>query len=73
MAFDGMGYEDAIVISERVVKRRSAYLNIVIEEFKLTIVNTKLGAEEITRDIPNVREEVLANLDKKVLPLLDRL
>ncbi len=69
MAFDGMGYEDAIVISERVVKE-DLLTSIVIEEFKSDVVNTKLGAEEITRDIPNVREEVLANLDKKGVAII---
>jgi len=64
MAYEGLGYEDAIVISERVLKE-DLLTSIVIEEYKVDVVNTKLGPEEITRDIPNVREEILANLDKQ--------
>jgi DNA-directed RNA polymerase subunit beta len=63
MAYEGLGYEDAIVISERILKE-DLLTSVVIEEYKVDVVNTKLGPEEITRDIPNVREEVLASLDK---------
>lgn len=69
MAYEGLGYEDAIVISERVVKE-DLLSSIVIEEFRADVVNTKLGPEEITRDIPNVREEILANLDKKGIAIV---
>ncbi len=64
MAYEGLGYEDAIVVSERVL-HKDLLMSVVIEEYKADVVNTKLGPEEITRDIPNVREEILANLDKK--------
>ncbi len=64
MAYEGLGYEDAIVISERLLKE-DLLTSLITEEFKADVVNTKLGPEEITRDIPNVREEILANLDKK--------
>ncbi|MCR4326602.1 MAG: DNA-directed RNA polymerase subunit beta, partial [Candidatus Roizmanbacteria bacterium] len=63
MAFDGLGYEDAIVVSERVVKE-DLLTSITMEEFRADVVSTKLGPEEITRDIPNVREDLLSNLDK---------
>ena len=63
MAYEGLGYEDAVVISERLLSE-DLLTSIVIEEYKVDVVNTKLGPEEITRDIPNVREEVLASLDK---------
>lgn len=63
MAYEGLGYEDAIVISERILKE-DLLTSMVIEEYKVDVVNTKLGPEEITRDIPNVREEILASLDK---------
>ena len=63
MAFDGLGYEDAIVVSDRLVKE-DALTSINIEEYEASVVDTKLGPEETTRDIPNVGEEALANLDK---------
>ncbi|MFA6005372.1 MAG: DNA-directed RNA polymerase subunit beta [Patescibacteria group bacterium] len=69
MAYEGLGFEDAIVISERVLKE-NFLSSIVIEEFRADVVNTKLGPEEITRDIPNVREEILANLDKKGIAIV---
>lgn len=61
MPWYGYNFEDAIIISERLIKQ-DAYTSIYIEEFELTARDTKLGKEEITRDIPNVSEEVLANL-----------
>lgn len=64
MAYEGLGYEDAIVVSDRIV-REDLLTSITMEEFKADVVSTKLGPEEITRDIPNVREELLANLDKR--------
>lgn len=63
-SFDGLGYEDAIVISDRLVKA-DVLTSISIEEYETEVVDTKLGPEETTRDIPNVGEEALANLDEK--------
>lgn len=63
-SFDGLGYEDAIVISDRLVKD-DVLTSINIEEYETEVVDTKLGPEETTRDIPNVGEEALANLDEK--------
>jgi len=62
MSFDGLGYEDAIVISDRLVKD-DVLTSIHIEEYEVDVVETKLGLEELTRDIPNVSEDALANLD----------
>lgn len=61
-SFDGLGYEDAIVISDRLV-RQDLLTSIQIEEYEADIVDTKLGPEELTRDIPNVGEIYLAHLD----------
>ncbi len=61
MPWYGYNFEDAIIISEKLI-REDAYTSIYIEEFELTARDTKLGKEEITRDIPNVSEEALANL-----------
>jgi len=58
---EGLGYEDAIVISERLV-REDLFTSISIEEYEAQVVDTKLGPEELTRDIPNVNEQDLANL-----------
>lgn len=63
MSFDGLGYEDAIVISDRLVKE-DLLTSVNIEEHEASVVDTKLGPEETTRDIPNVGEEALRNLDK---------
>ncbi len=65
-SLNGLGYEDGFVISERLVKE-DVFTSITMEEFIADLVDTKLGPEELTRDIPNVREEVLANLDKNGL------
>lgn len=62
-SLDGLGYEDAIVISDRLVKE-DVLSSIHIEKYEAAVVDTKLGAEETTRDIPNVSEEDLANLDE---------
>lgn len=62
-SLEGLGYEDGFVISERLV-REDIFTNITMEEFVADVVDTKLGPEELTRDIPNVREEVLSALDK---------
>ncbi len=63
MSFDGLGYEDAIVISDRLVKE-DLLTSVNIEEYEASVVDTKLGIEETTRDIPNVGEEALRNLDE---------
>lgn len=63
MSFEGLGYEDAIVVSDRLFKD-DALTSIHIEEYETSVVETKLGVEETTRDIPNVAEEDLANLDE---------
>ena len=63
MPWRGYNFEDAIVISEKLVKE-DAYTSIHIEEFEAAARDTKLGAEEITRDIPNVGEEALRHLDE---------
>jgi DNA-directed RNA polymerase subunit beta len=62
MPWNGYNFEDAIVISERVVKE-DVYTSIHISEYECAARDTKLGPEEITRDIPNVGEEALKNLD----------
>jgi len=62
-SLDGLGYEDAIVISDRLV-REDVLSSIHIEKHEAAVVETKLGPEETTRDIPNVSEEDLANLDE---------
>jgi DNA-directed RNA polymerase subunit beta len=62
-SFDGLGYEDAIVISDRLVKK-DVLSSVHIEKYEASVVETKLGPEETTRDIPNVSEEDLANLDE---------
>ena len=61
--FDGYNFEDAIVISERLVKQ-DVFTSIHIEEFDVEIRETKLGREEFTRDIPNVSEKMLSMLDE---------
>ncbi|NGX39299.1 MAG: DNA-directed RNA polymerase subunit beta [Chlamydiae bacterium] len=61
MPWCGYNYEDAIIISEKLVKE-DAFTSIYLEEFEVTARDTKLGKEEITRDIPNVSEEALSNL-----------
>ncbi len=65
-SLNGLGYEDGFVISERLIKE-DILTSITMEEFIADLVDTKLGPEELTRDIPNVREELLANLDKNGL------
>src|SRR5213076_1384794 len=62
MSWDGYNFEDAIIISERLVEQ-DTYTSIHIEEFEIEIRETKLGKEEFTRDIPNVSPKALANLD----------
>tara|TARA_B110000003_G_scaffold276316_1_gene322143 strand:- start:3233 stop:7099 length:3867 start_codon:yes stop_codon:yes gene_type:complete len=62
MPWKGYNFEDAILISEKMIKD-DIYTSIHIEEFEVTARDTKLGPEEITRDIPNAGEEALRNLD----------
>ena len=64
MTFDGYNFEDAILISERLVKN-DAFTSVHIESHDIEIRETKLGREEFTRDIPNVSERALANLDER--------
>ncbi len=63
MAWDGFNFEDAIIISEELVEN-DTFTSIHIEEFDIEIRETKLGREEFTRDIPNVSERQLRNLDE---------
>jgi len=63
MSYDGFNFEDAIIISEELV-RNDTYTSIHIEESDVEIRETKLGREEFTRDIPNVSEKALRNLDE---------
>ncbi|MDD5475648.1 MAG: DNA-directed RNA polymerase subunit beta [Syntrophales bacterium] len=63
MSWGGYNYEDSILVSERIVKD-DIYTSVHIEEFEIVARDTKLGKEEITRDIPNVGDEVLRNLDE---------
>ncbi|NTV31234.1 DNA-directed RNA polymerase subunit beta [candidate division WWE3 bacterium] len=62
MPWEGFNYEDSIAISERLVKD-DLLTSIHIREYEAQVMDTKLGPEEITRDIPNVSDEILANLD----------
>ena len=64
MTWDGYNYEDAVIMSERLVKD-DVYTSIHIEEYESESRDTKLGPEEITRDIPNVSENALKNLDDR--------
>ncbi|MCY4152223.1 MAG: DNA-directed RNA polymerase subunit beta [Aestuariivita sp.] len=63
MPWNGYNYEDSILISERIA-REDVFTSVHIEEFEVIARDTKLGPEEITRDIPNVGEEALRNLDE---------
>ena len=64
MMFNGYNYEDAVILNERLVKE-DAYTTIHIEDYEMPCRDTKLGPEEITRDIPNVSEEARRNLDSE--------
>jgi DNA-directed RNA polymerase subunit beta-beta' len=64
MPWRGYNFEDAILINQRLVKD-DVYTSVHIEEFSIEARETKIGLEEITRDIPNVNEDVLKNLDEK--------
>lgn len=64
MPWNGFNYEDAIILSERLVKE-DVYTSIHIKEFSVEVRETKLGTEKITRDIPNVSESYLRNIDEE--------
>jgi DNA-directed RNA polymerase subunit beta len=64
MPWNGYNYEDSILISERIVKD-DVFTSIHIEEFEVMARDTKLGPEDITRDIPNVGEEALATSTRR--------
>ena len=64
MTWEGYNYEDAVLINERLV-REDIYTSIHIEEYEIEARDTKLGPEEITRDIPNVGEDALRDLDER--------
>jgi len=64
MPWEGYNYEDAVILSERLVQD-DILTSIHIEEHEIDARDTKLGAEEITRDIPNIGEDMLANLDER--------
>lgn len=64
MPWEGHNYEDAIILSNRLVEE-DVLTSIHIEEHEIDVRDTKLGAEEITRDIPNISDEVLADLDER--------
>ena len=63
MTWNGYNYEDAIVMSERLIKD-DVYTSIHIEKYEVEVRDTKLGKEEITRDLENDRKEAIANLDE---------
>ena len=63
MTWEGYNYEDAVLLNEKIV-RDDVYTSIHIEEYEIEARNTKLGPEDITRDIPNVSEDLLKNLDE---------
>ena len=63
MSWNGYNFEDAIIVSERLTKK-DIFTSIHIEEFELQVRDTKRGTEEITREIPNVSEQAVANLDE---------
>ncbi len=64
MPWGGYNFEDAIVVSEGLIKR-DIFTSVHIEEFELTVRDTKRGMEEITREIPNVGEDAVRNLDEE--------
>jgi DNA-directed RNA polymerase subunit beta len=64
MPWGGYNYEDAIIVSEKLIKN-DVFTSIHIEEFELQVRDTKRGVEEITREIPNVSEEAVKNLDEE--------
>ena len=64
MTWEGYNYEDAVLISEELVKN-DVFTSIHVEEYECEARDTKLGPEEITRDIPNVSEDTLKDLDEQ--------
>ena len=64
MPWEGYNFEDAILVSAKLVKE-DTYTSIHLDEFEIEIRETKLGREEFTREIPNVSERILKNLDEK--------
>src|SRR5699024_8333065 len=64
MTWEGYNYEDAVLLNEKIV-RDDVYTSIHIEEYEMEARDTKLGPEEITRDIPNVNEELLKDMDDR--------
>jgi DNA-directed RNA polymerase subunit beta len=64
MPWRGYNFEDAIIVSERLI-HEDIFTSIHIEEYELQVRDTKRGSEEITREIPNVSEEALLNLDER--------
>ena len=64
MTWEGYNYEDAVLLNERMVQE-DVFTSIHIEEFETEARDTKLGPEEITRDIPNVGEDALKDLDER--------
>src|SRR5690606_31279915 len=70
MPWNGYNFEDSILISERIA-RDDVFTSIHIEEFEVMARDTKLGQEEITRDIPNVGEDALRNLDEAGIVYID--
>ena len=64
MPWEGYNFEDAILVSERLVKE-DIYTSIHINKFECEVRTTKLGAEEVTREVPNVNEDILKNLDER--------
>jgi DNA-directed RNA polymerase subunit beta len=64
MPWGGYNFEDAILVSERLIKN-DLFTSVHIEEFELQVRDTKRGVEEITREIPNVSEEAVKNLDEE--------
>jgi len=69
MPWEGYNYEDAIILSERLVKQ-DLFTSVHIERLEVEVRATKLGMEEITREIPNVSEEAMANLDERGVIIL---
>ena len=69
MTFNGYNYEDAVILNERLVKN-DVYTGIHLEDYEMQCRETKLGPEEITRDIPNVSDEARKNLDENVIVIV---
>ena len=63
MPWRGYNFEDAIILSERLIQE-DVFTSVHVEEYELQVRDTKRGSEEVTREIPNVSEEALLNLDE---------